>query len=669
MNKLIWPLLILALVVKTGCVPPQEKEVITDIKIDLKDPVFQRIHDWQDQQLSDSLYTYFSHENPTYRYLSALAFASIRDSAAVDRLAALLKDDIDKVRAAAAYAMGQTGAAAAAQPLIDAFDKADSLALHTESNRAILEAVGKCAPESFLTPLSSITTYQPTDTALLEGQALGIYRYALRNITKPAGTQRMVQLATDAQYPNSVRLIAAHYLQRASNIAIDSAGTKQLIPACLSEQDIDIKMALVIALGKTKKLKAWRALDSLYTLESDYRVKTNILRAITNFEYDTAKVTAFKGLRSNNLHVAARAGQFFVEKANAKAAPDLWRMAKDSTLAFPVRLALYQATAKYISKGLLDPVNQEFRQMYVKAQTPYEKGAALQALAEVGWNYRFIFRESMAAKSTFTKTAGMEALAGINSRPDFDKYFSSSARRITKDLATYFRQAVATHDAGLIAVAAGALRLPERGYRVILRDSTEFLTEALATLKLPRDIETYNELNRTIAYFKGQNNYQPEKPAYNHPINWEVINALGKQPIVEITTDKGIIKLVLLPEEAPGTVSNFVKLAKEGFYNGKNFHRVVPNFVIQGGCPRGDGYGSLDYTIRSELPPLYYNREGMVGMASAGNHTEGTQFFITHSPTPHLDGNYSIFAVVTEGMDIVHQIQIGDAITAIRFKS
>ncbi|NRA48556.1 MAG: peptidylprolyl isomerase, partial [Phaeodactylibacter sp.] len=92
---------------------------------------------------------------------------------------------------------------------------------------------------------------------------------------------------------------------------------------------------------------------------------------------------------------------------------------------------------------------------------------------------------------------------------------------------------------------------------------------------------------------------------------------------------------------------------------------VVPNFVAQGGCPRGDGYGSLDYTIRTELAPIHYDEGGYVGMASAGNHTECTQFFITHSPTLHLDGEYTIFARVSEGMDIVHDIQVGDRITNI----
>jgi cyclophilin family peptidyl-prolyl cis-trans isomerase len=96
-------------------------------------------------------------------------------------------------------------------------------------------------------------------------------------------------------------------------------------------------------------------------------------------------------------------------------------------------------------------------------------------------------------------------------------------------------------------------------------------------------------------------------------------------------------------------------------------HRVVPNFVIQDGCPRGDGVGGPAFTIGSELGPLYYE-EGSVGMASAGKDTEGSQWFITHSPTPHLDGRYTIFAKVVEGMDVVHKIEIGDKILGFEFQ-
>ena len=89
---------------------------------------------------------------------------------------------------------------------------------------------------------------------------------------------------------------------------------------------------------------------------------------------------------------------------------------------------------------------------------------------------------------------------------------------------------------------------------------------------------------------------------------------------------------------------------------------------MQGGCPRGDGYGALDYTIRSEIGLAWYDKEGYLGMASAGPDTEGTQFFITHSPAPHLDGNYTIFGRVTSGMDVVNQLQPGDVIDQVNIQ-
>ena len=125
----------------------------------------------------------------------------------------------------------------------------------------------------------------------------------------------------------------------------------------------------------------------------------------------------------------------------------------------------------------------------------------------------------------------------------------------------------------------------------------------------------------------------------------------------------------LFPDRAPESVTSFVQLIKQGYYNGKAFHRVVPNFVVQTGCPRGDGFGGLDFTLRSELAGSYYDDEGYVGMASAGPHTEGPQFFITHSPTPHLDGRYTIIGKVSSGMDVVHQLGIGDKITQINIRN
>jgi cyclophilin family peptidyl-prolyl cis-trans isomerase len=119
----------------------------------------------------------------------------------------------------------------------------------------------------------------------------------------------------------------------------------------------------------------------------------------------------------------------------------------------------------------------------------------------------------------------------------------------------------------------------------------------------------------------------------------------------------GTIKLELFATQAPTTVQNFVKLCKNGFYDGLTFHRVIDGFMIQGGCPRGDGTGGPGYTIKDELDPgLRHNMPGILSMANAGPNTGGSQFFITLVPTPWLDGKHTIFGKIVEGMDVVSAI-------------
>jgi cyclophilin family peptidyl-prolyl cis-trans isomerase len=129
-------------------------------------------------------------------------------------------------------------------------------------------------------------------------------------------------------------------------------------------------------------------------------------------------------------------------------------------------------------------------------------------------------------------------------------------------------------------------------------------------------------------------------------------------------TTAGEIEWAFAPEEAPQTVRNFVRLARRGYFDGTAFHRVVPNFVIQDGDPTGTGSGGPGWTIRCEYNRLRYE-PGMVGMALSGKDTGGSQWFITHSHQPHLNGRYTVFARVTRGMDVVHRIVQGDRITRV----
>ncbi len=133
---------------------------------------------------------------------------------------------------------------------------------------------------------------------------------------------------------------------------------------------------------------------------------------------------------------------------------------------------------------------------------------------------------------------------------------------------------------------------------------------------------------------------------------------LGERRI-KIETDRGDIEILLFGDDAPNMVKSILTLAREGFYEGLSFHRVVPGFVIQGGCPRGDGWGDAGYFLRSEFNMHRYGK-GTVGMAHAGKDTPGSQFFITHSPQPHLDGRYTVIGRVTSGMDVVSRIEAGD---------
>jgi peptidyl-prolyl cis-trans isomerase B (cyclophilin B) len=138
--------------------------------------------------------------------------------------------------------------------------------------------------------------------------------------------------------------------------------------------------------------------------------------------------------------------------------------------------------------------------------------------------------------------------------------------------------------------------------------------------------------------------------------------------IAIITTEKGTMKANLYTEDAPNTVANFEKLANSGFYNNLNFHRVLPDFVIQGGCPNGIGNGGPGYQIKCELTGNnQYHDTGVLSMAHAGRDTGGSQFFICHSRnnTAHLDRNHTCFGKVFEGVDVINDIRQGNAIISI----
>jgi cyclophilin family peptidyl-prolyl cis-trans isomerase len=665
---------ILASSLLLSCVPPDPNRKagpVDEVNIDLNNKRLQRIYNFRDRQEIDSLIAYFKEPDATARYLAALSFTTFGDSSIVDPLSKLLKDPVEDVRIAAAFSLGQIGAPNAERVLINSFQSDDSLSQHQRFNAVVLEAIGKCGTVTSLKNMALISTYKTSDTLLLLGQCRAIYRFGQRKITDPLATDLMIRYAADEQVPESARLMATHYLARTTDISPDSTQAVVMAAAFVRAIDPDIRMALATALGKSTTGPSFRLLSNALKTESDWRVKCNLINALTKFPYDTVRQLVVPFIADSNQHISKVAASFFIQNGNEKDGDYYWRIARENeSLFWQSRVALFHASNKWLS-GRAKPeskdfVNYRLREMFLQSQNPYEQAACLRGLAEFPWQYNWIYEKGKSATHPAVKSAAAECLRLICERPNFYAVFGEGARGARRDLYYYLRELIATNDPGVIAEAAPAFLANAPNFATI-RDSARITNwqESLKSLKMPRDIEAYQALEKTISYFTGQPSSKPTKPTYNHPIEWASYNLYKPDTRAIVQTSKGEFEIRFYPEMAPASVLNFINLAKEGFFDNKTFHRVVPNFVVQDGCPRGDGYGAKDYTIRTEIGPLWYEDEGMVGMASAGFDTESTQWFITHSPTPHLDGRYTLFGRVTKAMNVVHQLQVGDRIAKV----
>lgn len=642
--------------------------------LDFSDALVQEIYKLEIARDVQGLIPFLKAEEPVNRYLAAMAFASVQDSSEVtiQALGEMLRNpkEDESIRAVAAYALGQTKSNRATQVLLDAFQPEIKTASYL-ANAQILEAIGRSSDKKYLKYLSAAPNYLPTDTLMLEGQASGIYRYSLRGISSNLGNNRMLALLESPKYPESVRRISANYFARLPEIIFDNAEKyNQLIAYAKNEKDAFTRMALAKALGNIEvNNDVLVGLQDMFRAEGGSMVKINILNSLKQYEYVDVKPIFLGAIRDGNEQVATLASAYFIENGIRNDVDLYYGIAKDSTIENQfLRINMMAASLAHISyteARKRKEINERLQNQFNISKSPYEKGAILNALSVFALNYQFIYDAMFAAKHPFVKTSGVEALANIRKNKKLSLVMGSDYEWILGFFKRAFKEVYSTGDVGMMAAVSGILRQEDLNYKYYFTNDNAFLSEALAKLKLPRDIETYHEIQKTIQFFNKNDTSKLVRPKSDYQISWQPLEELTKDTRIKIETSKGDILMQLYPVEAPGTVSYFLELVKKGFYNNKAFHRVVPNFVTQGGCPRGDGYGSSEQLIRSELSPLKYDDAGWVGMASAGKDTESCQFFITHSPTPHLDGNYTIFAKVTEGMDIVKKIQVGDKIKKI----
>jgi len=601
-------------------------------------PSLVKIADFQDKRLSDSLYQFLLSSEPIERAEAALAFASIQDSAASPILGSLLlEDEEDNVRISAAYALGQTKGFAAVNSLIPALEDKNAIVV-----KEVLEALGKSAPPR---DLEVLINFNSKDSLTQEGLAWAFYRIGLRGLADTS----VIRLASDflqPRYSFQTRLGAAHFFNR--GIFTGQGYEEKLIAAAIKDTSPEVRMAAASGLWRLRNEEAFKALSDILRSDRDHRVRINAIKALHVYPPEKSKDLFLLALKDKDVNVAIAASE--VIKSNVNGNSEDWMKTVSPKMNWRVRANLYEATLSIDTDNTLID---EVKKNYGISANEYEKAAFLKALSKKISTFSFIEEELFLAKSLIVRTTAAQGLVDINRNIEFPL-------NLKPVFAETYLKAIADGDPGVIGIIAEALADSTLGFKELIKN-VDALQAAKAKLSLPKDIEALQPLINAIAYLEGKEKPKPLSNLFNHAMDWALVKSISRSQKMKIATTKGDIITLLLVEEAPGSTANFIDLANKKYFDGKFFHRVVPNFVDQVGCNRGDGFGSEDYSIRSEFSRRRY-KTGSVGMASAGKDTEGTQWFITHSPTPHLDGSYTIFAEVQEGMEIVNQMEVGDQI-------
>jgi cyclophilin family peptidyl-prolyl cis-trans isomerase/HEAT repeat protein len=619
------------------------------------DPRILRIYDLADRRAADSLRPFLQDSNARYRKEAAIAMGSVQDSLAAPQLVRLLDDTDAEVAKAAAWALGQIGDSSYAEELVVRFPRMDE-----QMQAPMGEALGKCGSKSQID--SAFAQFRKgrlntTDAAISQM----LYRAGLRRIVPAGAADYAIQTlkSTDHQ----ARLYAAAYLGRAADLGpiTDPKPILSFLKATSTDAEeqarlIQVRQHQVKSLRRCALPECTQELRNLILDRSQpTAVRVNAIRAAgTVHAINTEAMTA---VLDSNQQVAVTAAEHIRDHIRQDYAPtlDLCRQVKAwRPRAILLAAAMADAASRNHFTGRTAVIT--FIDSIYTSAGPYEKGALLTALGK-DFEQRDRLLQTALKKEKVVSTYAAEALIASN---------EASASRSPAYWFAQVKQLMATGDPGLVAMATDHLA-GESPVAMMIRTQnakdTTFLADALRQLKLPADIEAYNAVEKAMAAFKGIPPQLTHLDA-EHPVDWDLVKRIPSGQTAVVQTSKGNVTFRLQVEDAPGTVANFVKLVQQGFYNGKTFHRIVPAFVAQGGCPRGDGWGSTPETIRSEWPALHYEA-GVVGMASAGKDTESCQWFITHCSTPHLDGRYTIFARVVEGMEVVERLEIGDNIVAV----
>ncbi len=616
--------------------------------------------------------------SPDTRRRTALALGRIRDPRARLLLERLLGDADTAVAASAAFALGQLGDSAAVAALAPWMDATRAASAPTVVGEAAY-ALGKLRTTAARAAVEGFLASAPAGTDV---RALGPALLAAWRMPRPAGIPPVARWLSSPD--PEVRWRAAYSLSRRAS----GEGTRALHAHLLPDAEPDARVRALAARALTKAtsdsagIRYTVSVPLLYAAarDADTNVRVNAVRSLGTFA--EAADTLAAALRSGEPYVAITAAESLgrIGRPAASAAGTLRDAALDPARTITIRHAAIvsladvaaadalaaagrmaaepgwrarAAAARGVAK--LGTAGRPLLETLARDRDPRVGAAALEAAVAAAGDsavapLRGLLVESLGARDVMVRTnalAGLTALADASTLPLLLDAYERAQRDTLNDAALAALDAMAAlRKGGADPARAFFTRFPRAADPLVrLRAATTFGDTAAAPWGRAGPIETG----------RGTEDYA------------RLVRESGARPRphVVITTAGGEIELELFADDAPLTVESFLRLARAGFFDGQEWPRVVPNFVIQGGDPRGDTSGGPGYAIRDELNRHLYDR-GTLGMALSGPDTGGSQWFVTHSAQPHLDGTYTVFGRVVRGLDVVDRVLPGDRIERVR---
>ena len=666
-------------------------------------PDLQALVDAQVERDAGALIAALEDPDPAVRARAAFALGSVQDPVALPALLRALEDPEPGVRADAAFALGQSADSAVAGRLLQ------TLARETNPGvrRQLFEALGKTGGRASLRRLARLKV-EPADRGAL---ALAIGRYGLRGVHDPTAVRRLASLlpgdfdaALGSAGDGAVEANAAWYFGRVQDTtawafaagelrkAVDALFLAQSAAGGVGRPDGSeprsvAALSLLTALEKLADPGDDDRLIDWLEAASDWRARVNAARALAGrTDRQIVRNALLDASRDRSLHVAVEAARALsaADSLPLETARTISQRFLTNRLPWQVSAALAPAVVKSGGAGLVLLVATGIAGGDM-VDDPAHRAALLEALGlddgRPGW--RMLRFEAASEKPR----VAVAAVAGLTER--WRRGYRSDEATV-EEYYRLFAEALKRKDLAVTSAAAPPLSDP--AFRPL--GAITLLGEVYGELTPPHDIEPMMEILRVL----GETGDPAAEPILRraliepHPVlrvtaaaaleallgqpveprevenpperrvDWPFLKTMGAHPRLVLETERGQVVVQLDAEEAPLTVQTVLRLAEAGRYDGVPFHRVVPNFVIQGGdFERGDGFGGPGFVIRSEFTRIPFAR-GVIGMASAGKDTEGSQFFITHSPQPHLDGRYTAFGVVVRGMGAVDSILEGERV-------